>query len=88
MRIKKYRYVGTCAIPGYGSIGEASPASGCEDHWSPEHGAWVFVPDGESDAYYVDPERDLQFAHYDMSGCSDSARLAMDMQADPGALGL
>lgn len=94
MKIAKYKYIGTCDIPGYGSIGEAMPALGCDDPSSVEFGAWLFVPDwdtsdpeGEREGYYVDPDHDLILHHYDVSGCTDSQRFAMDMQSDPGALG-
>lgn len=91
---KRYRYIGDCDIPGYGSEGEAGPASGCYHSGSLEEGAWLFVPDvdpadpeGERGGYYVDPERDLEYIGRDVSEWSDAQRLADDLLHDPGALG-
>ena len=52
-------YIGTCQIPSPESHGEAFPASGCCIEGSAEEGAWLFKPDGDEAAYYVDPQRDL-----------------------------
>lgn len=91
----KYRYIGTCQIPRYGSIGDAYPASGCDDWHSAEYGAWLFVPDvdpvdpeGERGGYYVDPASDLSLVSIDVSHLSDSERLAMDLRDDPHSLGV
>ena len=58
--MKRYEYIGDCQIPAPGSQGEASPAPGHDDPESCQYGAWMFQPDGEDGAYYVDPVRDLR----------------------------
>jgi hypothetical protein len=45
--------------PAPNSRGNAAPASGCHIEGSAEEGAWIFQPDGDESAYYVDPLRDL-----------------------------
>jgi hypothetical protein len=55
-------YKGSSDIPRKGAMGEAFPASGHDDPESCEQGAYLFQPDGEKDAYYVDPMTDLVFA--------------------------
>jgi hypothetical protein len=57
----KATYVGNCMIPGAGTHGEAFPASGHNHSDSVEQGAYLFVPDGQEDAFYVDPNTDLVF---------------------------
>lgn len=46
-------------IPAPKSRGNAAPAAGCHLAGSVEQGAWLFQPDGDENAYYVDPQRDL-----------------------------
>lgn len=47
--------------PEPGSSGVAWPAFGFDDPESAEQGAYLFQADGDENAYYVDPERDLIF---------------------------
>ena len=84
---RRYKYIGTCAEPGYGTTGEAIPASGACNVGSVEEGAWLFKPDDATFAYYVDPDTDLQYIGEDVSDWSDAQRLADDLSHDPGALG-
>lgn len=56
----KYEYIGDCQKPSPGSVGEAWPAEGCDDPESCQYGAWLFQPDGDQDAYYIDPVRDIR----------------------------
>ncbi len=53
-------YIGDCAVPAPGSVGTAFPASGHDDPESCHYGAYMFVPDGDENAYYVDPNSDLR----------------------------
>jgi hypothetical protein len=54
------RYVGSCADPGYNRRGTAHLSSGYRDADSVEHGAWVFVPEDDSDSAYYVAESDLE----------------------------
>jgi hypothetical protein len=82
---RRYKYIGTCAEPGYGTVGEAIPASGACNVGSVEEGAWLFRPDGSGFSYYVNPETDLQYIGQDVSEWSDAQRFADDLLHDPGA---
>lgn len=55
-------FVGSNAsFPAGGSKGIAFAAGGFDDPDSAECGAYLFQPDGDENAYYCDPERDLIF---------------------------
>lgn len=60
--VSRFEYIGTCAVPAPGSQGEAWPAPGHDDPESCQYGAYMFQPDGDEHAYYVDPETDLRAA--------------------------
>ncbi len=53
-------YMGTFNEPARYSLGIAVEAPGFDDHNSGEHLAWVFNPDGDENAYYME-ERELSF---------------------------
>jgi hypothetical protein len=53
-------YVGDCSQPAPQSKGIAYPASGFYDPQSAAYGAWLFKPNGDENAYYVN-EDDLRF---------------------------
>lgn len=58
--MQRAKYIGDCQVPAPGSVGTCCPASGHDDPESCEEGAYLFQPDGDENAYYVDPQRDLQ----------------------------
>src|SRR5436853_217561 len=47
-------------IPKPGSRGDAWPAEGINDQRSAQFGSWLFKPEGDENAYYVN-EHDLTF---------------------------
>lgn len=46
--------------PALGAVGTAQPAGGFDDLDSAEQGAYLFMPDGETDGAYCDPQRDIR----------------------------
>lgn len=64
------QYVGNCVVPGPGTIGAAWPADGHDDPESCQYEAYLFQPDGDENAYYVDPVRDLRDAPSAVAGAA------------------
>lgn len=58
-KILKATFTAQCQQPTTGSKGIAYAAHGFDDPESAEYGAYLFQPDGDENAYYCDPERDL-----------------------------
>lgn len=65
--------------PRFGALGVAVPAGGYSDPDSCEQGAYLFIEDGQEDAAYCDPKRDLEF----LRDCANSIN-----SADPRHEGL
>ena len=56
----KARFIGSGSDPLPGTVGTCGATNGFSDPESAEQGAFWFIPDGSENAYYVDPERDLE----------------------------